>query len=236
MVGMKNNSQRFIIPLVIVAILIAIGGGGYYMYLKNKSVNKTEIVESSEQSADVYTEGMGYKFKTPWGKGQISDKTKNSSEMKQFIFDNGKMLLLTCTTITPRNELEDLAKEGLISQKEFDEIISYLGKKVDSGYEFTKFLLPLDESRIKNSSNATEKGVLSNLLAVKFMTLPQNNKLYEFEKGSVKGFQLGDYSSIQSVRIDMYLEDNSRCIVQAAESDNVSQSDADVIISSFTKI
>jgi hypothetical protein len=200
-----------------------------------REVKSNNNLTSAETFTEEYTEGLGYKFIAPWGKGQISAMTQNSPDMKQFEFKNGRKFILSCTDDTPRDELNELVAEGEYTQSDVDKIATYLGSKIDSGYEFNTFLLSLDENSVKKSSNSSEKEILSDLLVIKSMIMPQSNTLYPFEKEYVKGFQLSNSQNRELSLIDMYTKDNARCIVMTNNEQKFTQSDVDQIILTFSR-
>lgn len=192
-----------------------------------------EIIDTSSMK---YSEVHGYKFKSPWGEGAISEKTKNSPEIKQLEFENGKKIIFICWSHTPRQDFEDaVTVHESMSKEDVDQILRFLGTKADSGYEYTDFVLSMDNESIKSVESVENAEVLSKLLYLKSQTVPYAKQVYRFNTGSMKGFQYSDYSTSLSVNIEFFPNNLEKCILLAPEASNLTQRDVDIIISTFTK-
>lgn len=187
-----------------------------------------------DTSSFAYTNTLGYKFKTPWGKGKESDKTKNSPYMKQIIFSNGRTMIITCGTTTPRQEFTNEDPESgdsLPIEDDIKQILDFLGPKADSGFDYMNELLSITPDNIKKSTTLNEASAISKLLIIKTSILASGKKTYRFTTGSIKGFQFGDWSAINLV---LFPKNTIRCDVMSKQDNNTSQSDIDTIISTFS--
>jgi hypothetical protein len=201
--------------------------------MSNKAVDRK--VENIDTSSYVYTKAMGYQFKTPWGEGIESEKTKKSPTLKQIEFSNGKKLLLICGTTTPRYEFihGDPISNDPYPKEDVDQMLRVLGNKADSGFDFVNFYLSTSVDDIKYSKTLDEALGISKLLTLK-STQKYTRPAYRINLVNIKGFQFGVPSSNSSLNIKIFPNDGSQCEMMANESNKITQSDLDVIWSTFS--
>ncbi len=201
--------------------------------ISNKAIDRT--VENIDTSSYVYTKALGYQFKTPWGEGVESEKTKKSSTVKQIEFSNGKKLLLICGTTTPRYEFihGDPITNDPYPKEDVDQMLRVLGSKADSGFDFINFYLSTSVDDIKYSKTLDEALGISKLLTLK-STQNYTRQAYRINLTNIKGFQFGVPSSKTSLNIKIFPNDGSQCEMLASESNAVTQSDLDVIWNTFS--
>jgi len=203
--------------------------------MSNKAIDRK--VEDIDTSSYSYTRVFGYQFKTPWGEGAESEKTKKSSTMKQIEFSNGKKIILICGKTTPRYEFThgDPITNDPYPKEDVDQMLKVLGKKADSGFEYFDFLLSISVDDILNSKTLDEALGISKLLTLK-STQDFTRQAYRINLSNVKGFQFGVPSSSSSLKVKIFSNDGSQCDLLANESNNITQVDLDVIWSTFSVI
>lgn len=211
--------------------------------LSESSADKIDAVSEDRQVTKIntakylYTQGLGYKFKTPWGVGTVSANTKNSTELKQFDFKNGKKLLFSCLPISPREEFLAMKEESEPeAAAEFDAVLAFLGTRADSSSEYFKFLMTTTSEDLKNSTSSQDALALARILDVKSgLSLFSRTPVYRFDTGTVTGYQMGKYPGEKGMRIAIFA-DKGMCEINAPDTTTVTQADIDAIISTFTKI
>ena len=159
------------------------------------------------------TKAFDYQFKTPWGEGKISDKTKNNPYVKQVEFTNNKKLLFACTKETFRRELMSTSTgESLFSNNnDRDEILQYLGDKTDSDYLLSDYFLSITPSDIKDDMSDKEAQTISKIIILKSIIFPSADQTFRFKINNIRGFQFGDYSETDNIQIRVFPSNNEMC-------------------------
>lgn len=191
------------------------------------------VIATSSVSSYAYTEALGYKFQTPWGKGTVSDRTTASLNLKQIFYSNGNKFIFSCSTTTPRDAFTDPNFYGSLTRQDLNRILAFLGSRADSTYEYENFLLSVTPEDVQNSTTTAGAEVLSKIIVLK-PAFPSSEQPYRFSTSYVKGFQFGDYLTPHYVFVMIFPNDNSgnRCDLIAAAG--ISQKDMDIILSSFS--
>lgn len=205
-------------------------------------IAKDRSIESIDTTSLEYTEVSGYstdksilKFKTAWGVGKVSERTKSSAGFKQLEFKNGNKLVIDCFNSTPREEflIKNPSAGPVLPKEDTDQILNLLGTKADSGFEYLNFLYSINSGSIKNSRDVDSAEALSKLLFIKSVSTFSSKQPYRISIGDTKGFQFGDYSKPQSTTVLLFPDTKSMCRIMAAETNKITQKDIDIIVSTF---
>ncbi|HEY9481205.1 MAG TPA: hypothetical protein VIR98_03195 [Candidatus Paceibacterota bacterium] len=190
-------------------------------------------IRPQDATKSASTASLGYVFNTFWGRGVESEKTKNSLYFKQIEFANGKKIILSCFTSSPRNELTNPNPLGdMLPPDDVRQMLGFLGEKADSGFEYMNLLLSTRDEDVRNSDSLEKAQAISKLLTLKALQISPK-QAYRFDAGSVKGFQFGEYSTPSSISVMLYPDNAFGCSINANESSGINQDDVDLIISTF---
>lgn len=198
--------------------------------VQSKPINL--VLTATDTSAYATTSISGFEFKTPWGKGTESGQTKNATLTKQVSFPNGNQMIVTCATGTPRQELQSMNLPGI------DEVLSYLGTEVDSGYEYENALLSATPADVRDATSTAVANALAKLVVLKTTTLFSPSQPYRFSTENIRGFQFGDLSSASSTMQVMVFPESGAmagesCTLGTPLTDHVTQADINAILSTF---
>lgn len=188
-----------------------------------------KIATTADLGKYTTTSVLGIEFKTPWGKGTESENSKKSTVLKQINFKNGKSILISVNKGKVRDELlENFKKE------EVDQITAAFGDKMNSNYEFRKYVLSSTPEQININMPIKQAESIEKALALKTVTLSSYAKTYSFETSTIKGFQFGDYTQPNtSVTVEFFTANGDWYSLMSNKKHNLSQSDVDLILSTI---
>jgi hypothetical protein len=176
------------------------------------------------------TTAFNVEFKTPWGKGTVNERTKNSTVLKQIEFKNGKSLLISINRESVKEELSNTYDKEVIAQLE-----AVMSEKLNSGYEFMNYIYSSTPEQITLNTRLKEAQSISRAVILKTVMLPSLSQIYSFEKPGIKGFQFGEYTNADTnVTIHLFTEKDVSYTIMMNKQHKPSQKDIDVILSTFT--
>lgn len=164
----------------------------------------------------------GLRMQVPWN--TIVDRRENKGSVR-IIFENNKNIVL----FDEKQGIKDTFLQGDVSKAQ--KIKDFMGEKVlSSNYAFYTALLSVTPSFFGKNilMNATVKSIL---IVLKATIVPpfSSGEIYNFDIGTVKGFQFGDASS-RLVVLDFF-DTNDR--MHSLAVSGASQGEIDCVLSSI---
>ncbi len=195
---------------------------------------KDRKIPSVDASNYEYSSSFGYQFKTPFGVSTISATSSTHEFVKELEYANGKKLVMSCISDTPRTEFTRPGSGAYFaSDVERDAFLEYTGDVLDSGFRFTELLLSANPDEMNKLRTESEAMGYSKLVAMKVYSLSTADPIYRFKTDNVQGFQFGDYSKPSKAHIALFPKGDTKCDIYADEAQGLSQADVDLIISTF---
>ncbi len=130
------------------------------------------------------TKVFNFSFRTPYGVGTESAKTKDNANIKQIDYLNDQSVIVS---FNKQNAYEELLQVG---DAEFAEVFKeYLGENVKSSYKVREFILSVTPAMVLQARSPIEAKAFAQAAVLKDATaLDTIIGLYTFETPEAKGF------------------------------------------------
>ncbi len=170
----------------------------------------------------------GLHFSVPWT--DLLKKNEKPGVGTQLFFPQQKFV-----TVYEDGYLSErfvTGSDGVFSAKDRQQVSDYFGTNITSDkYMFYRIVLDNTPDRIGSSTTQTEALARAALTSVKaVITTGTRGKVYSFNLGNVKGFQLGDTSSEKPIVLYVFDQANSLFNLSIAGT----QDEVDYILSSLS--